>query len=167
MKWTKKELIALQEVTFDEDIEFDKEALKNNQLLLDVKDLHLEGDGYFNDYEDKFEVGLHITGTLVCPCAISNQPVDVDLDSLYHETFVFHEEENLDVHVVKNDIVELLPIVFQLINLDVPLRVVSDDLKDYPSGEGWRVLSEAEYQKAKHDQVDPRLAKLKEFKAED
>ena len=51
MKWTKKELIALQEVTFDEDIEFDKEALKNNQLLLDVKDLHLEGDGYFNDNE--------------------------------------------------------------------------------------------------------------------
>ncbi|MCI5773870.1 MAG: YceD family protein [Erysipelotrichaceae bacterium] len=167
MKWTKKELISLQEIEFDEDIEFDKEALKNNQLLLDVQDLHLEGDGYFNDYEDKFEVDLHITGTMICPCAISNEPVNVDLDSLYHETFVFHEEDNLDVHVVKNDIVELLPIVFQLISLDVPLRVVSDKLKDYPSGDGWRVLSESEYQKAKHDQVDPRLAKLKEFKAED
>lgn len=166
MKWTKNELITKEYVTFDEDIEFTEDALVNQSRIISIKDLHVEGEGSYDEYQDIFEVSMHITGILVVPCAITNEPVEVDLDSEYEERFAFHKDNDLDVHVLKNDVVELLPIIFQLISLDVPLRIVKEEVAEYPKGDGWRVLSEDEYQKAKHDQVDPRLAKLKVFKAE-
>ena len=46
------------------------------------------------------------------------------------------------------------------------MKVVKDDAV-YPSGDGWEILSEAEYQRRKGNEIDPRLAKLKEFKFED
>ena len=49
MKWTKRELIIKPYIEFDEDIEFDKSSLENNKLLLDVEDLHVEGDGTFDE----------------------------------------------------------------------------------------------------------------------
>lgn len=167
MKWTKAQLLSQSNVYFDEDIDFDKQSLENNKLLLDVRNLHVDGEGHYDDVEDKFEVDMHIKGILVCPCAITNEPVDVDLDSEYELEFVFEETNDLNVHVVKNGIIELIPIVFQLISLDVPLRVIKDGLIEYPKGDGWRILSEEEYQKTKDDRIDPRLAKLKEFKVDD
>ena len=47
------------------------------------------------------------------------------------------------------------------------MHVVKEGIAKYPSGDGWRILSEDEYQKAKRSSIDPRLAKLREFKAED
>ena len=167
MKWTKRELIIKPYIEFDEDIEFDKSSLDNNKLLLDVEDLHVEGDGTFDEVEDLLRVNMHITGTMICPCAITNEPLSVDLDSDYDECFAFHDTNDLDVHVVKNDVIELIPVIFQLINLDVPMHVVKEGIAKYPSGDGWRILSEDEYQKAKRSSIDPRLAKLREFKAED
>ena len=72
MKWTKRELIIKPYIEFDEDIEFDKSSLENNKLLLDVEDLHVEGDGTFDEVEDLLRVNMHITGTMICPCAITN-----------------------------------------------------------------------------------------------
>ena len=62
---------------------------------------------------------------------------------------------------------ELLPVVFQLILMEVPLKVVKEGIKEYPKGKDWEVVKEEDYQKEKRKEIDPRLAKLKEFKAEE
>ena len=51
-----------------------------------------------------------------------------------------------------------------MILLEVPISVTEADEDAYPSGDGWRVLTEDAYEQEKKSEGDPRLAKLKEFK---
>lgn len=168
MKWTRAELLNLQEnqIHFDEFVEFDKNTFKMNERLRDLHDIHVSGVGYFSSTSNEFEVELEITGIMECPCAITNESVDVPFDTCCHEVFSFVETDDVDVHVVKNEIIELIPVIFQLISLEVPLKVVKDGPIDYPKGNGWQIMSEEDYEKSKGSQIDPRLAKLKDFKIE-
>ena len=168
MRWTKGELINLdKEVFFSEDLEFSKDSFEFDDRLLDVYDVHVEGEGLYDRETDTFTVDFDMDGVMVCPCAITNEPVEVPFESECHEVFSFVNTEDMDVHVVKNGIVELIPLIFQLIHLEIPLKVVKEGIIDYPGGDGWQVFSEEDYRSKKDDRIDPRLAKLKEFKFDD
>ena len=67
----------------------------------------------------------------------------------------------------KGDVVELLPVIFQLILMEVPLKAVKPGIGEYPQGKGWKVIREEDLRKEKEQEIDPRLAKLREFKVED
>ena len=47
---------------------------------------------------------------------------------------------------------------------EVPLKAVHPDLETYPEGDGWVVMTEEDYINEKSQEIDPRLAKLKDFK---
>ena len=68
------------------------------------------------------------------------------------------------VRYADNEVIELLPAVIDAILLEVPLQATEATAEDYPSGDGWRVISEEEYEKSRKAEIDPRLAKLKEWK---
>ena len=59
-----------------------------------------------------------------------------------------------------------MPAVRDAILMEAPLQVTDVDPQDYPSGDGWRVITEEEYESSKKNAIDPRLAKLQEFKEE-
>ena len=46
---------------------------------------------------------------------------------------------------------------------EVPLQVTEASPEDYPSGDGWRVISEEEFEKSQAEKGDPRLAKLRDY----
>lgn len=168
MKWTKAELLNLREnqVDFDEVVQFDERCFAKEVVLKGLKDVHVSGTGAFGHELDNFEFDLTIEGVMICPCAITNELVEVPFETYSHEIFSFVDTDEIDVHVVKNEIIELIPVVFQLIHLEIPLKVVKEGLVDYPQGDGWRVMKEEDYERSKVKEVDPRLAKLKDFKIE-
>ncbi|UPU39227.1 DUF177 domain-containing protein [Erysipelothrix sp. Poltava] len=59
---------------------------------------------------------------------------------------------------------DLDPYLLDSILAAVPLKAIHPDLKEYPEGEGWQVMTEEDYTKEKSQEIDPRLAKLKDFK---
>ena len=61
----------------------------------------------------------------------------------------------------------MLPVIFQQILIEIPLKVVKPEIKEYPKGDGWKVIREEDLKAEKEREIDPRLAKLREFKAED
>lgn len=166
MKWTKAELLNLQDnqIEFDEIVQFDNQNFDKDDRLKGLKDVHVSGTGAFGHSRDTFEFDLAIDGIMICPCAITNELIEVPFETYSHEVFSFVDTDEIDVHVVKNEIIELIPVVFQLIHLEVPLKVVKEGLAEYPQGDGWRVMKEEDYEKSKASQIDPRLAKLKDFK---
>lgn len=166
MKWTKVELLNLREnqLDFDEVVEFDNHCFDKEAVLKGLKNVHVSGTGAFGHGFDTFEFDLSIEGFMICPCAITNELVEVPFETYSHEIFSFVDTDEIDVHVVKNEIIELIPVVFQLIHLEIPLKVVKDGLVDYPQGDGWRLMKEEDYEKSKEKEIDPRLAKLKDFK---
>ncbi|MBV1708810.1 MAG: DUF177 domain-containing protein [Erysipelothrix sp.] len=87
------------------------------------------------------------------------------LDTTAAEVFSFEKSDNEDedVEVVKGDVIELFELVYQLILMEAPLKVVKPDLKEYPKGDGWEVIKEEDYVAAKKSEIDPRLAKLKDY----
>ena len=78
-------------------------------------------------------------------------------------TFAFYKpQDDEDVIEVKRDTVDLTPVIFQEIMLDVPMRVVKDGATLKTEGNGWKVLNEEE-EHEDEDYIDPRLAKLKDY----
>lgn len=167
MKWTKSELLNLQdkELFFEEEVQFEDQAFNKASSVHHVEDVFVSGVARFNE-QGYFEVELDVEGVLVCFCSVTNELVEVPFETNSHEIFSFVDTEDIEIHVVKNEVVELAPIVFQLILLEVPLRVVKDGSIEYPQGDGWRIYSEKDFEESKKRQVDPRLAKLKDFKVE-
>ena len=104
---------------------------------------------------------------MIVPCSITLEDVEYDFHTKSLEVFSFEKTDDEDVHEVKGDVVELLPVIFQLIVMEVPMKIVKEGLTQYPKGDGWEVVKEEDYIKEKSKEIDPRLAKLKEFKLED
>lgn len=167
MKYTRNELERTNgSININEDVQIDDSVFESTVLIQGVKDVHVDGIGYMGDDSDTFECDLHITCTMLCPDAITDDIIEVPLDTVSHEIYSFVDSSEDGVRVVKDEVIDFLPAVVGAILLEVPISVTEASEEDYPSGDGWRVLSEAEYQKSLKDRIDPRLAKLKEFKGE-
>ena len=103
---------------------------------------------------------------MLCPDAITGDEIEIPFETDSQEVYVFEETEEDGARVVTNEVIELLPAVIDDILLEVPLQVTEASEDEYPEGDGWKVYSEAEYQERQKDQIDPRLAVLKQFKDE-
>ncbi len=163
MKWTKKELINLIDVHFNEEISFDKAIFKKWDRLNDLRNVTVKGKGHYDCSLQRFEIDLDLAGEMIVPCAVTLEDVSVMFEFSSTEVFSFITTEEEDVHECKKELLELYPVIFQLILNDVPIKVVKEDA-EYLKGDGWEVMSEAEYRNRKEQEVDPRLAKLKDFK---
>lgn len=167
MKWTRTQLLQNeQNITFDEDVKIEDDVFAKNALINAVKDVHVSGSGYLDDENDRFYVKMNVTGIMYCPDAITNEDVEVPLDTESSETYVFGETEDDSERVVTDEVIDLIPAVIDDILLEVPLQVTDTAEDEYPQGDGWKVYSEADYEQSRKDQDDPRLAKLKQFKDE-
>lgn len=100
---------------------------------------------------------------MILPCAVSLEDVDYPFEIDSTAIFAFYKpQDDEDVIEVKRDTVELTPVIFQEIMMDVPMRVVKDGATLKTKGNGWKVLNE-EDEREDEDYIDPRLAKLKDY----
>ncbi|MBR4446099.1 MAG: DUF177 domain-containing protein [Solobacterium sp.] len=167
MKWTRSELLRQSNsIILDEDVEIDSSAFRGNSRITGVKDVHVSGTCWLDEEADEVYAQLDIDGIMICPDAITNAPIEVPFETSTDETYVFEPSDDDAVRVADNEVIELLPAVIDAILLEVPLQVTEAAEGEYPEGDGWKVYTEAEYQESRKDQIDPRLAILKQFKDE-
>lgn len=169
MKWSKMELLQAENATiyFHEKIRFSPEVFSKMHQIRGLQDVTVSGNVHYDVSSERVFADLDIEGVMIVPCSITLEDVEYEFHTTSLEVFSFEKTDDEDVHEVKGDVVELLPVVFPLILTEVPLKVVKEGLKEYPKGDGWEVVKEEDYEKEKRKEMDPRLAKLKEFKLED
>ena len=143
-------------VEFSESLIFPPEKLKDTELL-DLKEVQVKGS-ISRNLMDTFDIELHISGIMVLPCALTLKPVDYPFKIDVNE-----ELENLLKEIDNNSFlgnsVDILPIVWENILMEIPMRVVSPDAKiDNKHGEGWQVINDEEA-----DIINPALEKLKDL----
>lgn len=114
-------------------------------------------NGFVSNNEENYELDINITGEMVLPCCRTlkdvNYPFDIHIDE------IIDENNDNSLEIIQNSL-EIFPIVWQNILVDVPLRVLAPDAKDEPiEGDGWRLITE----ETNEEKVDPRLAKLKDY----
>ncbi len=103
---------------------------------------------------------------MIVPDSITGDLIEYPFSTDSNETYVLGETDEDDVRIVSDEVIDLTEAVVDDILLEVPLEVSDVQEGEYPEGDGWKVYSEAEYQESRKDQIDPRLAKLKQFKSE-
>lgn len=143
-------------VEFCDTLTFPEEKLKETELS-DLKDVQVKGSIKRN-LMDTFDIELNVVGVMVLPCALTLKPVDYpftieikeDLETLLKE---------IDNNSFLGNSVDILPIIWENILMEIPMRVVSPDAKiDNKHGEGWQVINDEEA-----DIINPALEKLKDL----
>lgn len=168
LKWTRAELIHSSEdrFQFDEEINIGPEIFGTYPLIHSAEDVHIYGTGFYEPLEDVVYVHINVEGIMICPDSVSGEELEVPFNTGSDEVYSFEETDDEGVRVVSNEVIELLPAAIEDIVLEAPLQVTDVAPGDYPKGEGWRIVSEEEFEEERRNQIDPRLAKLREFKQE-
>lgn len=168
MKWSRRELAGLEDgqVSFEEELQAAPEDLKPYKRIRRLPEAHVKAKGSYDKQTGHLYLHFDIVGTMVVPCDITledvNLPFHVDEDA----EFAF-DEKDPDLYCVTGSILDTLPVELQLIYLEIPIKVVKPGKIQYPRGDGWEVVSEEEYEKSRREEMDPRLAKLRDYKPEE
>lgn len=148
------------EILIDDEVEIDKSYLENT----DIRDISkVKINGSIKPYEGNFELNLNIKCTLTLICSISLKDVKYNVDINVNEII---GESNEDIEIeennkIINNSIDLIPIIWQNIILEVPLKVISPDINpENIEGDGWRFITD---EKVSIKDIDPRLEKLKDF----
>lgn len=148
---------------FDETLSFPSEMFHNLSQINGLKDVHVVGQGRLDTKNHQLYVDFQIDGEMILPCAISLEDVNYPFHIESSVIFAFYKpSEDEEVIEVKKNIVDLTPVIFQEIMMEVPMRVVKEGASLKTHGQGWKVLSE-EDEREDEDYIDPRLAKLKDY----
>lgn len=113
--------------------------------------------GYVYNNEEELELSIAIKGTMVLPCARTlkdvNYPFNIEIDDVIGQ----NSDNSLEIN---QNTLDIFPIVWQNILVDVPLRVLAPDAEEESiEGDGWRLITEDD----KKEEIDPRLSKLKDY----
>ena len=111
------------------------------------------------DMIDRLIAHVRVFGKMICPDAMTLQdvmvPFEIEDDSILYFDDIdaerIDEEENAYCVIDGLDTIDFL---LSFILPEVPIKVVSEEKKEYPKGDGWKVMTEAEFEesrKAKRD----------------
>lgn len=114
--------------------------------LLKLDNVSINGELFRNSLGN-IELNLDVDGIMVLPCAITLKPVDYpfsiningELDELLQE---FDEKQTNFQNTI-----DILPIIWENILMEIPMRVVSEDARNSDismSGDGWKFVTEEE-----------------------
>lgn len=117
---------------------FSKEDLKNTEIQR-LDNVSIKGYIRKNSL-DELEFNINISGIMVLKCSITLKDVDYKFDIEINDTLDRILEENSKK--LQNTI-DILPIIWENILLEVPIKVVSPNAKlDKTSGDGWKLITE-------------------------
>lgn len=173
MKWTVMQLKKFQGETIElnDTVDVAEELLSRDQEIRGASPIQVKGTVSVDN--DKATFHLRLLGTLILPCSRTLQDVHYDIDTTSIETFLlepwkYENEDDVDLNEPQAGVVDLTPIIIELLLLEVPIQVFCDDDPDdglLQSGNDWLVMTEDEFLKRKQNEkkIDPRLAGLADF----
>lgn len=144
-------------INFDDEITIPDELVSKTEIKKLSK---IKVSGKIVDEQDYgYLLSMNIKGEMILLCALTLEDVPYDFD--------INVEQNIDLNgenTEKNsNTLDILPIIWENIVLEIPIRVVKKDAekKVIKSGEGWNLSLGNE------KSIDPRLEKLNELLKED
>ena len=138
---------------------FSEEQLKGTDLL-ELKDVKIIGEIY-KDSLDELNLIANVKGIFKIPCAVTLKPVDYPFDIKIEGTIDELMGENEEFVKKDENTLDIFPIIWENILMEIPMRVISEGAEDQISnleGNGWKVITDKE-----EDIINPALAKLKDL----
>ena len=136
-------------IHLDEEVTIPKDLL-NGSRIDNLNDITIKGDVSLNE-ENELIIEAKLKGTMILKDDLTLEPVIHNFDTEF--------EENLDYQKNTLDITDIL---WQNILVEIPSKVRATDEDVHLSGNGWRVISEDEYNEERNKTNSP-LANLDEL----
>lgn len=162
MKWTISQLQKHRSKEFPIDEYVNLEEIKEiDPTIREVSPIHIKGRADIDSSKVTFH--LKIEGHLILPCSRTlvdvNYPIDVETTETFLLKGLNYDTEE-EVHQVKGEVIDLGPVLQEILLLEVPIQVFCDEGSSTDegapqSGKDWEVIHEP-----KKDKIDPRLAGL-------
>ena len=148
MEFDLNSLNTKQKIIIDTKVTFPKEDLEKAGIL-DMDEVSVKGE-ITNNREENI-LNLTIKGKMILPCNLTLEPVDYP--------FSIEIEENLN-EIIENSqkTIDILPIIWENILMEIPMKVISPKAKDMKTkGDGWELITDSE------EKGNNSLAKLKDL----
>lgn len=148
---TKLKSGVLESLPIDFNYSFKTDELKNTDII-SLDDVNIKGNISYN--YGRYYIFIDIKGEFILPCSLTLEPVSVPLN-----THVEGDLEEILQEIGQNltNTLDIFPIIWENILMEVPLKVVSGKKVTKTSGDGWKLITEEE------KRVNPELEKLKEL----
>ena len=132
-------------ISIDETYSFTQDELMGTDLLK-LDDVNVSGELFKNSLGN-IELNVDVEGVMVLPCAITLKPVDypfvITISGEIEELMENMEENQRNFQ----NTIDILPIIWENILMEIPMRVVSEEAKNTDinlSGDGWKFVTEEE-----------------------
>lgn len=150
----KNSLVSFIEI--NDNINFSKEDIERAEML-DLIDVKINGSITKTSLDD-YDVNLRVSGKMVLACAITLKPVDYPFNIEISEVLSENASEFTKKIKKCENTIDILPIVWENILMEIPMRVVSPDASlEKVEGDGWKLVTKDS------DNINPELAKLKDL----
>ncbi len=150
------ELYSKGFLLIDEVYSFSKEELKDSSILR-LDNVNINGNITKNSV-DEYIINVEVRGTMVLPCSVTLKPVDYDFCIQIEGNIIQMMTEFNEKFENNQKTLDILPIIWENILMEIPIRIVSDDISDVKTkGEGWELITDDK------QMVNPNLAKLKDL----
>ena len=143
-------------INIDFKYSFGEEFLKQTDLIK-LDDVSIKGEITKNSLDD-IELHLKIDGVMVLPCAITLKPVNYPFSIEFDKSLEEICEETTENLKKDENTLDILPIIWENILMEIPIRVVGDKNQNLRmEGDGWKLITEEE------KKLNPELQKLKDL----
>ncbi len=143
-------------ITINETYTFSKEELKNSGIL-ELNNIKINGEITKNSIDD-YNINIIVEGIMVLPCSVTLKPVNYDFNINIEGNLIEMLSEFNENYENNQKTIDIFPIIWENILMEIPIRIVSDDISDVKTrGEGWELITEDK------NPVNPNLAKLKDL----
>ena len=135
----------VKSIEVNEVYSFTQDELKGTDLLK-LDEVRVEGEIFKNSLGN-IELNLDVEGIMVLACAITlkpvNYPFNIEISGEIEELMENFEENSTNFQ----NSIDILPIIWENILMEIPMRVVSDEAENSNmtmEGEGWKFVTEEE-----------------------
>lgn len=143
-------------ITINETYSFSKEELENSGIL-ELNNVKINGEITKNSIDD-YNINIIVEGIMVLPCSVTLKPVNYGFNINIDGNLTEMLSEFNENYENNQKTIDIFPIIWENILMEIPIRIVSDDLSDVKTqGEGWELITEDK------NPVNPNLAKLKDL----
>ena len=167
VKFTKKDFQIAENgvISIDERISVEDNDFLRHTQVKSIPEVHITGTLQFDQSSLVFS-DLELDGVMIVPDSITLEDLEVIFDTTSQVTYSFDPvtQDDDEIIVVKKDTIDLNPEILQAVIYEAPMHITRLPRDQYPKGDGWQVLSD---QDPKEEKIDPRWAKLNEFKMDD
>lgn len=125
-------------IDINEVITFGPEELKTTDIR-SINPVTVTGNISQND-AGIYHLYLNINGEMILPCAITLEDVPFTFAITYDEDIA---DDNENLKIIGNNL-DIIPIVWENIITEIPIRVISPTATEIKGGDGWQLITDDE-----------------------